>query len=77
MSICVALNNGLLAQSTDNSCDYLLLTKVEAAQIINGQFDLSLLQFDSSMYQYFLTQMLVSFITGHVLGRILKHFGKI
>ncbi|WCP70334.1 transcriptional regulator (plasmid) [Vibrio tubiashii] len=77
MSVCVALTHGLLAKSTDGTCDYLLLTKVEAAQLVeNGQATLSFFQFDPAMYEFFLGQLLLTFIGGHIMGRVIKYLGK-
>lgn len=76
MSVCVALVHGLITQVTDSSCDYVVLSKGEVTQLVEGQFDLSLLQFDQALYEMLLSQFLVTFIVGHVLGRVIKYLGK-
>lgn len=76
MSICVAIVKGVITQSTNNDCALMVLSKDEVTQLVNGQFDYSLLQFDQSLYQLLLGQFLVTFIVGHVLGRVIKYLGK-
>jgi hypothetical protein len=76
MSVCVAIVQGLITQVTDSSCDYVVLSKDEVTQLVEGQFDLSLLQFDQALYEMLLGQFLVTFIVGHALGRVIKYLGK-
>ena len=75
MSICVALVDGVITQASA-SCDLMVLTKDEVTQLVNSQFDYSLLQFDEAVFRLLLQNMLVTFIVGHVLGRVLKSLGK-
>ena len=75
MSICVALVDGVITQASA-SCDLMVLTKDEVTQLVNSQFDYSLLQFDEAVHRLLLQNMLVTFIVGHVLGRVLKSLGK-
>ncbi|AUW06203.1 transcriptional regulator [Vibrio campbellii] len=76
MSICVTVIDGVLQQATNGSCELILMSKEQVTQLVDGQFDWSLLEFDKELYQYVLGQSLVTFIGGHVLGRVLKYFGK-
>ncbi|MEH0670107.1 transcriptional regulator [Vibrio owensii] len=76
MSICVTVIDGVLQQATNGSCELILMSKEQVTQLVNGQFDWSLLEFDKELYEYVLGQSLVTFIGGHVLGRVLKYFGK-
>ncbi|MFQ0976141.1 transcriptional regulator [Vibrio owensii] len=76
MSICVTVIDGVLQQATNGSCELILMSKEQVTQLVDGQFDWSLLEFDKELYEYVLGQSLVTFIGGHVLGRVLKHFGK-
>lgn len=78
MSLCVQVNStGVLKQSFDASCEYILLSQGQVTELVNNQFDISLVQFDADLFEYLLARMLVSFIVGHVLGRVLKSLGKI
>ncbi|ENQ8747579.1 transcriptional regulator [Vibrio parahaemolyticus] len=76
MSICVTVIDGVLQQATNGSCELIVMSKEQVTQLVDGQFDWSLLEFDKELYEYVLGQSLVTFIGGHVLGRILKYFGK-
>ncbi|MEF1327814.1 transcriptional regulator [Vibrio sp. M260121] len=76
MSICVTVIDGVLQQATNGSCELILMSKEQVTQLVDGQFDWSLLEFDEELYEYVLGQSLVTFIGGHVLGRVLKYFGK-
>ncbi|PVA00139.1 transcriptional regulator [Vibrio vulnificus] len=76
MSLCVAFVDGVLQQSPEGVCEYILLSQEQVTQLVNAQFDWSLLEFDRGLYEFIVTQSLVTFIGGHVLGRILKYFGK-
>ncbi|MBN3495859.1 transcriptional regulator [Vibrio neptunius] len=76
MSICVAVIEGVITQSTGGACELILLSKDEVAQLVNSQFDYSLLQFDQALYERLIKEFLVIFIGGHVLGRVIKTLGK-
>ena len=76
MSICVTVIDGVLQQATNGSCELILMSKEQVTQLVDGQFDWSLLEFDKELYEYVLGQSLVTFIGGHVLGRVIKYFGK-
>lgn len=75
MSLCVAVNNGAVV--IDATCQFLLLTQEEVNKLTSQPTLVDLLQFDSSMYEFLLGYMLLSFIAGHVAGRIIKTFGKV
>lgn len=77
MSICVTVVNEVLQQTSSGSCEYILLSQSQVTQLVENQFDWSLLQFDKSLYEYIIQQGLITFVGGHVLGRILKYFGKV
>ncbi len=74
MSICVTVIDGILQQSSSDVCEYVLVSKEQLAHLVNGQFDWSLLEFDKALYEFVVQQSLITFIGGHVLGRVLKHF---
>ncbi|GMM87076.1 transcriptional regulator [Vibrio fortis] len=74
MSICVTVIDGVLQQSSGDVCEYVLVSKEQLSQLVNGQFDWSLIEFDKSLYEFVVQQSLVTFIGGHVLGRVIKHF---
>lgn len=76
MSVCVALVDGVVTISQTGVCDYILMSKSDVTQLVDGQFDWSLLQFDESLYQFIIVQALVTFILGHTLGRVIKYLGK-
>ncbi|EKO3922093.1 transcriptional regulator [bacterium 19MO03SA05] len=76
MSVCVALVDGVVTISQTGVCDYILMSKSDVTQLVDGQFDWSLLQFDKSLYQFVIGQALVTFILGHTLGRVIKYLGK-
>ena len=75
MSICVALIDGVITQASA-SCDLMVLSKDEVTQLVNSQFDYSLLQFDEAAFRLILQNLLVTFVSGHVLGRVIKSLGK-
>ena len=77
MSICVTLVEGVLQQATNGSCEFIVMSQPQVTELVNGQFDWSLLEFDKELYELVLGQTLISFIGGHILGRILKTFGKL
>jgi len=76
MSLCVTVIDGIFQQSTNGTCEYILLSQSQVTQLVNGQFDWSLFEFDRDLYDFILKQTLVTFIGGHILGRVLKYFGK-
>ena len=76
MSICVTLVDGFLQQATSGSCEFIVMSQPQVTELVNGQFDWSLIEFDKSLYEFVLGQSLITFIGGHVLGRVIKYFGK-
>ncbi|MEZ9779095.1 transcriptional regulator [Vibrio cyclitrophicus] len=74
MSICVTVIDGILQQSSGDVCEYVLVSKEQLTHLVDGQFDWSLLEFDKSLYEFVVGQSLTTFVGGHVLGRVLKHF---
>ncbi|MFS1506251.1 transcriptional regulator [Vibrio lentus] len=72
MSICVTVIDGVLQQSSGDVCQYVLISKDQLTNLVNGQFDWSLLEFDQSLYVFVVTQSLVTFVIGHGLGRVIK-----
>ncbi|MEZ8293591.1 MULTISPECIES: transcriptional regulator [Vibrio] len=72
MSICVIVIDGVLQQSSGDVCQYVLISKDQLTHLVNGQFDWSLLEFDQSLYEFVVGQSLVTFVVGHVLGRVIK-----
>jgi hypothetical protein len=76
MSICVTLVEGVLQQATNGSCEFIVMSQPQVTELVNGQFDWSLIEFDKSLYEFVLGQSLITFIGGHVLGRVIKYFGK-
>ncbi|WP_253825355.1 transcriptional regulator [Vibrio sp. 03-59-1] len=67
---------GVLQQSVGDSCEYILMSTEQVTQLVDGQFDWSLLDFDPVLYEYVVKQSLLTFIGGHVLGRVIKYLGK-
>lgn len=76
MSLCVSVIDGVLQQSVGDSCEYILMSTEQVTQLVDGQFDWSLLEFDPELYEYVVKQSLLTFIGGHVLGRVIKYLGK-
>ncbi|HDY7931369.1 TPA: transcriptional regulator, partial [Vibrio vulnificus] len=56
MSLCVAFVDGVLQQSPEGVCEYILLSQEQVTQLVNAQFDWSLLEFDQDLYQFIVTQ---------------------
>ncbi len=78
MSLCVEVVNSVLQTVSSEGCEYILLSKDELSSLINSQTDwASYLDFDSELFNQLLGVSLTTFIGGHVLGRIIKSFGKI
>ena len=73
MAKCVIETNGYITASS-SSCDYMLLTSEEVQRIVGTSTDG--LTIDSQLYQTVTGYLLLSFITGHALGRIAKTMGR-
>ncbi|NUW69796.1 hypothetical protein [Vibrio coralliilyticus] len=73
MAKCVIEHSGYFI-SSPNLCDYMILTAEEVNQLtqtISGS-----LTIDSDLYVQLSGQLLLSFVAGHVLGRIVKTMGR-
>ncbi|MCY9803349.1 transcriptional regulator [Vibrio scophthalmi] len=77
MSICVTVVEGVLHQvANGGACEYIVMSQSQVTELVNGQFDWSLLDFNQELYKFILGQSLITFVGGHVTGRVLKLFGK-
>ncbi|NOH54964.1 hypothetical protein [Vibrio coralliilyticus] len=73
MAKCVIEHSGYFI-SSPNLCDYMILTAEEVNKLtltVSGP-----LTIDSDLYVQLSGQLLLSFVTGHVLGRIVKTMGR-
>ncbi|ARC92172.1 hypothetical protein B6A42_08745 [Vibrio coralliilyticus] len=73
MAKCVIEHSGYFI-SSPNLCDYMILTAEEVNQLtqtVSGS-----LTIDSNLYVQLSGQLLLSFVTGHVLGRVVKTMGR-
>ncbi|MBN3572085.1 hypothetical protein [Vibrio neptunius] len=73
MAKCVIEQSGYFV-SSPSVCDYMILTAEEVNQLtqtLSGS-----LTIDSDLYQLVSGYLLLSFVTGHVLGRIVKTMGR-
>ena len=78
MSLCVEVVDSVLQVVSGDSCAYVVLTAEEASQLVANQTDWSsFLVFDADLYQFIIVQALITFVGGHMLGRIAKYFGKV
>ncbi|WP_084720258.1 hypothetical protein [Vibrio neptunius] len=73
MAKCVIEQSGYLVTSP-SVCDYMILTSEEVNQLTQS-FSGSL-TIDSDLYQLVSGYLLLSFVSGHVLGRIVKTLGR-
>jgi len=74
VSLCVAVREGLIV--VDAACEYLLVSKNELTALISQPSLIDLIAFDSTLYAYLLNATLLSFLSGHFCGRIIKTLGK-
>jgi hypothetical protein len=73
MATCVINQNGYLITAS-TGCEYVIMTPSEVEQLrpaLNGE-----LTINPELYSTVSGWLLLSFISGHVLGRILKTLGK-
>ncbi|USD33950.1 MULTISPECIES: hypothetical protein [Vibrio] len=73
MAKCVIEHSGYFI-SSPNLCDYMILTAEEVKELTlttSGS-----LTIDSDLYVQLSGQLLLSFVAGHVLGRIVKTMGR-
>lgn len=79
MAICVEVNivTGDLRLSESTECLYQLLTSAEIQQLngLNGLFA-EYFNFDSSLFSVIVLGSLLSFASGHVLGRLMHMWRK-
>ncbi|MER2495626.1 hypothetical protein ABS858_05970 [Vibrio neptunius] len=73
MAKCVIEQSGYFV-SSPSVCDYIILTAEEVNQLT--QTFSGSLTIDSDLYQLVSGYLLLSFVTGHVLGRIVKTMGR-
>jgi len=73
MSKCVTASQGYIV-STQNYCDYVLLTSAELEELQTG-LDGNL-NIDSQLYTSVTGYLLLSLVGGHILGRIVKGLGR-
>lgn len=73
MAQCVALSNGYVVSSSTD-CDYVLLTQEEVQQLTTSP--VGSLTIDSEVYTTVTGFLLLSFLSGHILGRIVKALGR-
>lgn len=73
MSTCVIVHNGYLITSPVG-CDYVVLTPSEVQDL--SPSTVSGLTINQELYTTVSGWLLLSFVSGHVLGRILKTLGK-
>jgi len=75
MSLCAGvIENNIVVNS---ACEYILLTKKELIDLAAQPSLAELIEFDPALYELLLVSMLVSFVVGHMTGRIIKMFGKV
>lgn len=77
MSLCVNADSNTTAIVSDDSCTYMLLTKEELIKLTEQPSLLDLIKFDPTLYNDLLVYMLVSFVVGHMTGRVIKLLGKV
>ncbi|UJQ40399.1 MULTISPECIES: hypothetical protein [Vibrio] len=75
MSNCVIQYNGYLMLAPQGfDCTYVILTPSELEQLQSNS--LGSLTIDSQLYTDVTGYLLLSFVSGHILGRILKGLGR-
>ncbi len=75
MSNCVIAYNGYLMLSPQGfDCTYVVLTPSELDEIRNTS--LGSVTIDPDIYYHVSGYLLLSFLSGHILGRILKTMGR-
>ncbi|MFS1981084.1 hypothetical protein BCU36_018745 [Vibrio lentus] len=71
---CITTNEqGYLRTSTGSDCQLVVLNNHEYSQLVSGSQSLNI---DQELYTTVSGWILLSFVSGHVLGRILKTLGK-
>ncbi|CAH7383079.1 conserved hypothetical protein [Vibrio chagasii] len=73
MNCITTTQQGYLRTSTDFDCQLVMLTDTEYNNLVTASQSLNI---DSELYNAVSGWILLSFVSGHVLGRILKTLGK-
>ncbi|CAH6810178.1 conserved hypothetical protein [Vibrio chagasii] len=73
MNCITTTQQGYLRTSTDVDCQLVMLSDSEYNKLVSGAQSLTI---DSELYTTVSGWVLLSFVSGHVLGRILKTLGK-
>ncbi|CAK2065578.1 conserved hypothetical protein [Vibrio crassostreae] len=73
MNCITTTQQGYLRTSTDFDCQLVMLSDTEYTNLVSASQSLSI---DSELYTAVSGWILLSFVSGHVLGRILKTLGK-
>ncbi|CAH6811430.1 conserved hypothetical protein [Vibrio chagasii] len=73
MNCITTTQQGYLRTSTDFDCQLVMLSDSEYNKLVSGAQSLTI---DSELYTTVSGWVLLSFVSGHVLGRILKTLGK-
>ncbi|MDA0153788.1 hypothetical protein V5098_21345 [Vibrio coralliirubri] len=73
MNCITTTQQGYLRTSTDFDCQLVMLSDTEYNNLVSASQSLTI---DSELYTTVSGWILLSFVSGHVLGRILKTLGK-
>ncbi|MEZ9824917.1 hypothetical protein AB4296_07960 [Vibrio cyclitrophicus] len=73
MNCITTTEQGYLRTSTDSDCQLVMLSDTEYNNLVTTSQSLSI---DGELYTTVSGWILLSFVSGHVLGRILKTLGK-
>ncbi|CAK1762772.1 conserved hypothetical protein [Vibrio crassostreae] len=73
MNCITTTQQGYLRTSTDFDCQLVMLSDTEYNNLVTASQSLNI---DSELYTAVSGWILLSFVSGHVLGRILKTLGK-
>ncbi|MEZ9035370.1 hypothetical protein AB6E19_04440 [Vibrio cyclitrophicus] len=73
MNCITTTEQGYLRTSTDADCQLVMLSDTEYNNLVTASQSLSI---DGELYTTVSGWILLSFVSGHVLGRILKTLGK-
>jgi len=73
MNCITTTQQGYLRTSTDFDCQLVMLSDTEYTNLVSASQSLNI---DSELYTAVSGWILLSFVSGHVLGRILKTLGK-
>ncbi|MEZ8474942.1 hypothetical protein ITG08_20490 [Vibrio cyclitrophicus] len=73
MNCITTTEQGYLRTSTNSDCQLVMLSDTEYNNLVTASQSLSI---DAELYTTVSGWILLSFVSGHVLGRILKTLGK-